>query len=595
MTSRRVRALVVVACAVVVAVAPATGTPAALAADVPVVVPTTTTVTAPGEYFQAMWQDRMDFNNVADFDTAGRHMIQQGSANLTGGRLNMSGVQQAYMLRSDPGSYPTTATRDPRSRPLDANRYRRITMRMYSDRDSNAAFFFRRCNSCENGLKYFHIKAGWHTYDLDMTGPFDLDGLPGSSLPPVRGAAWGGWVEMLWLITSFEAGNLPELSMEDFGIVESTPGISLSVAATGGATDLWMDTDGNTSNDGPGRVAGTTASYLTSVSGPTVLGLPAGLLRAGQTARFYTRRNGVATPVSAAVTMPATSRPQPRLTSPTETTGQDWGAVRRGDPWDMSQPSDARVVNAASSFDNGILHGWAGPGARNDPVVSLPVNTPIDGQLFHKVAITITYDGPWGLEDAPGGGMVGRIVWHPYGGVPYQVSDDLVLRTGRATYVVEMRTWPPTQILDPAGNTDPIGWGIGRATWITGLDFHPHEDPGGRSWHIDEVRLLRDEFVVPGGKAIDVGFVDDAWAPGTTADIVADPNLNPNDASQVVVARGLPVVAGQNRFRWSGAPTQPGTYYLRVILRRGGVASASYSFGAVDVSPTAAAWPPVVK
>ena len=34
MTSRRVRALVVVACAVVVAVAPATGTPAALAAEI---------------------------------------------------------------------------------------------------------------------------------------------------------------------------------------------------------------------------------------------------------------------------------------------------------------------------------------------------------------------------------------------------------------------------------------------------------------------------------------------------------------------------------------------------------------------------------
>jgi hypothetical protein len=55
------------------------------------------------------------------------------------------------------------------------------------------------------------------------------------------------------------------------------------------------------------------------------------------------------------------------------------------------------------------------------------------------------------------------------------------------------------------------------------------------------------------------------------------------------------VTAGQNRFRWSGAPTQPGTYYVRVILRRGGAASASYSMGAVDVSPAPSAWPPVVK
>lgn len=588
------RVLIAVACAAVV-LAPATGAPTAAAAEGAIVVPSAARITAPGEYFQAMWQDRMDFSNAADFDTTPRHMIQQGSATLADGRLSLSRVQQVYLLRSDPGSYPTTAIRDPRSRPLDANRYRRITIRMYSDRDSNAAMFFRRCNSCANGLKYFHIKAGWHSYDLDMTGAADLDGLPNSSLPPVRDATWGGNVEMLWMITSFDAANLPELSMDDFGIVESTPGITASIGATGGAAELWMDTDGNTSNDGSGRVAGRSASYLTTVTGPTVVRLPSGLLRPGQTARFYTRRGGTTTPVSDPVQMPSTSRPMPRVLSPTETTGQDWAAVRRGDPWDMSQPSDGRVVNAASSFSGGFLHGWTGPGRHNDPVVSLPVDTPIDGQLFHKVALTITYDGPWGLEDAPGGGLVGRVVWHPYGGAPYQVSDDLVLRTGRATYVVEMRTWPPTQILDPAGNTDPIGWGTGRSTWISALDFHPHEDPGARSWHIDDIKLLRNEFVVPGGRAIDISFVDDAWAPGTTADIVADPNLNPDDAAQVVLARGLPVTAGQNRFRWSGAPTQPGTYYVRVILRRGGWASASYSFGAVDVSPSASAWPPVVK
>ena len=49
-----------------------------------------------------------------------------------------------------------------------------------------------------------------------------------------------------------------------------------------------------------------------------------------------------------------------------------------------------------------------------------------------RVALTITYDGPWGLENAPGGGpWSARIVWHPYGGAPYRVSDDLVLRTVR--------------------------------------------------------------------------------------------------------------------------------------------------------------------
>ena len=330
-------------------------------------------------------------------------------------------------------------------------------MRAYSDRDSNAAFFFRRCNSCANGLKYFQLKKGWHSYDLDMTGPWDLDGLPGSSLPPVSGTPWGGQIEMLWMITSFDAGNLPEVSIDDLGIVAPTAGPGLSIGATGGPAELWMDLDGNTANDGTNKVVGATASYLTTVTGPTNIGLPAGVLQPGQTARFYTRRNGVATTPSATRDDAALVRPEPRALSPWETAGTDWATAVRRDPWDMTQPSDARVVNAAWSFSGGFLHGWTGPGTRNDPVVPLSVNTPIDAELYHRVVLTITYDGPWGLENVPGGGLVGRIVRHPYGGVPYQVSDDLVLRTGPATYVVEMKTWPRRRSSTPTATPTRSG------------------------------------------------------------------------------------------------------------------------------------------
>ena len=562
------------------------GVPTA-AAQSSTIVPSTGSVRAADEYFRNAWQDPMDFNNAADYDTTPRHMIQQGAASIANGRLNLLGVQQAYLLRSDPGSYPTTAIRDPRSRPLDANTYRRMTMRMYSDRDSNAAIFFRRCNSCANGLKYFHIKAGWHSYDLDMLGGNDLDGLPGASLPPVTGTPWGGNVELLWMITSFEAGNLPVLTIDDVGIVAPSPAFSLSIPSTGGPAELWMDLDNNPTNDAsPGsRVAAPSASYMGEVTGPRTVQVPGNVLARGHTARFYTVRDGVRSPVSSPVTLPVTSRPSPRTLSPGEGTGYDWATTIRGDAWDMNQPSDARVVNAASSFQNGRLHGWSA-GRWNDPVVSFPVNTPIDAALFRKVAITITYEGPWGLEDAPGGGLVGRLVWHPNNGARYQVSDDLVLRTGTATYYVEMKTWPPSLILDPADNPQPIGWGWNGATFVRGLDFHPHEDPGYRSWQIDQVQVLRNEFVVPGRRAYDVSFIDDAWAPGTTADIVADPNINPNDPAQVVVARGVPVRAGVNRFRWDGSGMAPGAYHLRVVLWRDGVAAGNYSFGALDVSPS---------
>ncbi len=566
------------------------------AAAVAPVTPNRGSVTAPEEYFTSMWGDPMDFNNPEDYNTTPRHMVQQGAAALQWGMLNMSGVQQAYLLRSDPGSYPTTAIRDPRSRPLDANKYRQVTFRMYSDRASNAAIFFRQCNSCEDGLKYFHIKPGWHSYTLDMTGPWDWEGLPNSSLPPVRGAAWAGWIEMMWMITSFDAGNLPNLWMDDFQIVQPSEDIGLTIGNTGGPAELWMDLDGNQSNDGWSGDAGQTASYLGVVNGPTYVGVPSGLLRRGQTARFYTAQNGQKSALSGGVSMGATSRPSTRVISPWEGSGEDWGYVGRWDPWDMDQPSDAWAVNAGYNFAWGAMNGWTA-GRANDPVVVLNSDKLIDGQLFHKMAITINYDGPWGLEDAPGGGLVGRIVWHPYGASAqgYQVSDDIVLRTGRATYYVEMRPWPPQSILDPAGNTDPIGWGLGRSTWIKDINFHPHEDPGARSWQLEDVKLLRNEYIDPNrGTTVDIKFLDDAWAPGTTADVIADPNLDPNDPAQVVLATGVPVHQGINTFRWGGWPASGGTYYPRVVLNRNGVSSSSYAFGAIDYGPASAIWPPEV-
>ena len=563
-------------------------------AATPAVAPNVSTVPASEDYFTSMWNDPMNFENPEDFDPTQRHMIQQGWANLNWGQLNMSGAQQVFMLRSDPGSYPTTATRDPRSRPLDAGKYRRVTMRMYSDRDSNAAMFFRQCNSCADGLKYFRIRAGWHSYDLDMTGPWDWDGLPNSSLPDVRGAPWAGWIEMMWMITSFDPYSLPSLSMDDFAIIDPSPDMGLTVGATSGPVELWMDLDGNSSNDGTSANAGSTASYLGQVTGPTFVGLPSGVLRRGKTAQFYTSKNGVKSALSAAVSMPTTSRPIARTVTPWEGSGEDWATVARWDPWDFNQPTDGYAVNASSTTAWGALLGWTGGGAANDPVAVLNTNKLIDGKLFHKMAITINYDGPWGLEDAPGGGLVGRIEWQPYGAPENsrQVSDDIVLKTGRATYYVEMRTWPPTGILDPAGNLDPIGWGVGRSTWISNLAFHPHEDPGARSWQLEDVKLLRNDYVNPAVGGTDIKFIDDAWAPGTTADIIADPNLNPNDPAQVVIAAGIPVSAGLNTFRWTGWPAAYGSYFPRVVLRRNGRASSSYAFGAIDYGPSPAPWPP---
>ena len=596
---RRIRILLATA-VLVVAPTSAVGvlvSPASVGAQSSTVSVGRSTLIAPNDYFTSMWHDPLDFSNAEDFDTTPNHMVMGGNSNLAFGSLNISGAQQVFLLRSDPGSYPTSATRDPRSRPLDAARFRRVTFRMYSDRNTDAAIYFRQCNSCADGLKYFRVRAGWHSYDLDMTGPWDMDGLESSSLPPVRGAAWAGRIEMMWMVTSYDAGNLPNLSIDDMRIVEPTADLPVNVNAGSGQVDLWMDLDGNQGNDGSPGPAGQTASRVGTVNATGLVGLPSGLLRRGETARFYTVRNGVRSASSAPVSMPATSSPSPRVLTPWEGGGEDWATVVRWDPWDMDQPSDvAAVRNAGAVYNWGILGGWTTGPVPNDPAVVLNTNgKPIDGQLFHKMAITINYDGPWGLQDGPGGGMVGRLMWKPWGSAPLQVSDDIVLKTGQATYYVEMRPWPPWAVLDPGANPQPIGWGTGRATWISSVEFHPHEDRGARTWQIQDVKLLRNDYVDLRYGGFDIKYLDDAWAPGTTADIIADPDRDPYNAGYVVLASGVAVGPGINTYKWNGWPAGPGTYNIRVIMHRNGETADSYSTGQVDYGPAPAPWPPPVK
>ena len=77
-----------------------------------------------------------------------------------------------------------------------------------------------------------------------------------------------------------------------------------------------------------------------------------------------------------------------------------------------------------------------------------------------------------------------------------RVSLPMVENVGRSTYIVDLNG---TASIDPVGTPDIRPWGSGAGTFISQLRFDPHEDPGGRSWHLDDVKLLRDE-TADGGK-----------------------------------------------------------------------------------------------
>jgi hypothetical protein len=195
--------------------------------------------------------------------------------------------------------------------------------------------------------------------------------------------------------------------------------------------------------------------------------------------------------------------------------GGDYAALNRHDPWDMSQVGDVIPLNATVSSDGQWLHGTNAAPDMNDPELGLPLAAPFSGTRFHTFSISIYYDGNFNLDDAPGGGMNGRIYWTVAGSSAPQISQDILVYPGWHTITFDMSQ---PGILDETQTTDRIGW---AGQTITSVRFDPNEDRGARNWIVDWIRLGSDrpfgalDVVSRSGSTASVG----GWAidPNTTA------------------------------------------------------------------------------
>ena len=273
---------------------------------------------------------------------------------------------------------------------------------------------------------------------------------------------------------------------------------------------------------------------------------------------------------------PANTPPVPQVIDPDEAGGEDWATTVRGDAWNFNEPSDVMIANNMNlSFSNGELHG-ASSGNKRDPLLIMNTNgLNIDAATYHKASVKIRYDGPWGLQDV-GGGMVSRFIWQQAGNPAYQITNDLVMTTAQREYFVELKTDPPSALLEPESSPSPVGWGGA----VSLFRFDPHEDHGDRTWHIDEIRLARNDRVNP---RFDIRFQDWAWEPGTTGEVFADTDLSPGNG--ITRVGSVSVGPGENRFSWDGGGVGPGSYWIYVALRDpSGNVAGTYSTGQLDVA-----------
>lgn len=499
---------------------------------------------APVVAVQAPPQEAADFASTAygnawDFgdpaDTSGMMLVQPPAAGTTwptysfpapsGGDLVVHPPPQSqlYLVRNW-GAGALATGRDGTARPIDAGRFRWLSFEATLPTDAtnvHGGILWSTCaddrSSSCQGGRPIALQAGTHRYS------FRLDSAQAPRYPG-RTAAWAGAIHQLLVTPNAERSPAPRLAIHWIRIHEGPLG------------------------EDPGT------SWAPPEPEP--------------------RRTG--TPV-------VDARPRPVVLDPDLAGGQDYATtVRGGDAWDFDQPGDvAHWANATLSFQGGRMRGSSAGPAPNDPVVVLSSPGTFNARRWHRLTLHMGYDGPFGLHDAGGGGMVGRVVWHnpSLPGSGTQEANDLVVFPGQQQVSLDLHTTPPSAI-----NDDEIpyraGWGGVGSMVLDSLRWDPHEDRGARSWWVDHVRLARNDLADP---TFAIRFRDDAWESGTTArlSLVAAPG---QDGGVPLHTGTRPVVAGENTFTLDArALPEQGLFHVRLELTDpGGATSVAWSTGPVE-------------
>ena len=577
------RAVVVTALtAVIASVLAAVGPPvlAAAPAAAGVAISATTVPSAP-DFATEAYADSWDFSNVEDL-SPDSSVVGSGVSNTSyvNGTYNASVTAGGWLdlVSEIDGSLPYG--RDGRLHPIDTSRYSRMSVRMFSTVAATAQVYWFACGapvaSCF-GATQFLTKPGWQTYDIAMANT------TGTAV------AWSGTMTGLRLYPSATANAT--IALDHIRLYKPSAASSVTVSNTGatGAGQLVVDIGSNRAN-GTQTVVLRDGNPIPVPAGGTAT-LDASMLPQGSWFVGVQDASGNITYAPSPLSVQAP--PAPQVLDPSLAGGADYTDIHRGGRhWDFTSPDAITGTSnvANGTFSAGGFSGTNGAPTPNDTQITLPVPVPIDGSRFHRLTFTASYNGTFGLADAPGGGMVARLIWQTAGNpAAYQDLNDVVVHPGVNNITLDLATNPPSQVVDE-NNPNRIGW---AGQQITSLRFDPNEDPGQRSWTVSNVRVAQD---AAGTGSYTVRLQDANWAPGTTADVFVDTTGSGFNGTSV--ATGIPVAQGVNTVPFNLGSLPPGTYWVYTTMRRNGANTSAYSTGPVQMaagapSPPGAAGVPV--
>ncbi|MEO5834323.1 MAG: hypothetical protein ABIR83_13260, partial [Nakamurella sp.] len=538
----------------------------------------TSSVGVAPDFASQRYADQWDYSNPEDLSlvpgfngsgSSGMSYPGDGTVRATvarGGWLNLvSAIPGSVFYGRDGGAIP-----------IDAGQYTRFSIRMWSDRDNVAQVWWRTCteaNTACYGALQFPTKAGWGTYDVALRKI------------PQTSAEWAGPILGLQINPTGIADGRIAIDWTRLYQPTAPARVQLAQAGAGSAGDLVISSDLDPNNATTLRVDSSTVR----VAANGTVTVDASMLPAGN---WYmgVRADSIGTVTYARTPLTVADTPMPVVLDPDISGGADVHEVMGGSAWDFNEMSDVKALTNVqnASVSGGVLRGQNGLPDNWDPQVDLTMPGLIDGSRFHRLTVKIGFDGRWGLENAPGGGMVSRLIWQTNGNpAAYQDLNDIVVMPGDQTISLDLATNPSAAVVD-ADTRTKIGW---AGQLISSLRFDPEEDPSqARTWRIDDIRLAEDDR---GAGSFAVKYKDNNWAPGTVADIYVDrgaPGQN-----RTAVASGIAVDQGVNQFSWSLAGLPAGTYWVLVGMRRGAVSSSAFSTGPVQMAGSTTAASPAPR
>ncbi|GAA1905717.1 hypothetical protein GCM10009814_38900 [Lapillicoccus jejuensis] len=551
---------------VAAAVVPALWTAAPTQAD-------TAALSAAGrDYANDMFGDPWDYSNPSDLLTdAGPTQNATGST-MANGIFTTHFTNNGYVAPlwggySDPLKTGHDGSRAGQA--LDTSRYRTIAFEAWSSRDVAGNVFWYNCPngavaaSCGGGMSV-KLYAGWHTYVLHPgASQFGSFGYP---------VGWSGTLNGLWLaVYPGSAGSA--LMLDWFRVVQPGSGAATSwTNQYGGSGQLVWDADGSDTNNTYGTSGWGSLGTVSGTSGSADLSpLPAGTYRIGvQTGHGFTGWRSV-----------TLVQPRPQVLTPNEQGDKDYATTVLGNPWDFNGSDDVwRTYNATNLTWGGGA--FSATNTTDDPNVYLNVGAGgIDTRIYHHLTITESYQGPFDLRMAVGGGSHGRWLWlYPNNALGQTAA--VVTYSGTRNVTIDM-SQPSSTLLAPTMAKVPF---IADSP-ILRLRWDPNEDMGARRWTMYDVKL-RSDFQTTG--TFPITWQDNAYAPGGTATLVADTDRV--GCNGTTIAAGVPVQAGVNTTSWNTAGVPYGKYWLCLRIQRGSGSTTAYAGGVLQVGPFPSAYSP---